>query len=314
MSISKLHTLYAVSLNTATLAASPVLLDQVQSFGISTGLQRIVQRGDGAVDPTYVAIMSQRPVLAFSTTAIATALAACGINGAVIDADGSYPGIVCWFQKMAEGGTRASGSSHLKMTGAEGLLVPRSLGAGQDSVAAIRYEAVLTFDGTLDPVVVAASQALSGTPSVGELFTVGPVNINGTALEGIQSIEVEFGIGLKVASGDGNVWPTYCAIMSRDPSIRIRTTDADAIATFGASGTAQGATDSVVFFRKLAEGGRRVADGGGEHVSVSVAEGIVTVENEEVSQDGIVSADIVITPTFDGTAPILVISTTANIT
>ena len=49
MSITKLHTLYAVYLNTATLAASPVLLDQVQGFGVSLGLQKIVQRGDGVL-------------------------------------------------------------------------------------------------------------------------------------------------------------------------------------------------------------------------------------------------------------------------
>jgi hypothetical protein len=313
MSVSKLYTLYAVNLDTETLAGSAVLLDQVQSFAISTGLQRIIQRGDGAVDPTYVAIMSQRPMLRFTSTAIATYLGACGIGGTIIDS-GTYPGLEAWFQKMDEGGTRASGSSHLLMTVNEGLLVPRAIQAGQDGVATIDLEAVITYDGTNEPIVLADSQALSGSPATAELFTVGPVNINGSALESIQSITIDFGIGVTVQSGDGQVWPTYAAIMSREPSIRVRTTDATAINTFGLDGTAQSASDSVVFLRKLSEGGTRVADNGSEHISFTIDEGMITVENQDVSQDGVAMADIVITPTYDGTAAILVIATDADIT
>jgi hypothetical protein len=313
MSITKLYTLYAVSLDTATLAGSDVLLDQIQSFGVSTGINRVLQRGDGQVDPTYVAVMSQRPGIQFTTTALATALGAAGISGAEIDADETYPGLVSWFQKMDEGGTRASGSSHLKMTAASGILVPRSIQASQDGPATANFEAILTYDGSNEPIVIADSQALAGSPAVGELFTVGPASINGSALEGVQEITIEPGIQLRVASGDGDVWPTYVAIMSRAPSIRIRTTDATALATFGLDGTEQGATDSVVYFRKMGEGGTRVADGTSEHISVTVDDGMVTVENQDVTQDGVAVADVVLTPTYDGSNAIIAISTAAAI-
>ena len=313
MSVTTLHTLYAVRLNTETLAGSSVLFDQIQNFALSTGLQRYLGRGDGDVDPTYVGIMSQRPAIRFTTTALATALAACGISGAVID-NGTYPGIECWFQKMAEGGTRTSGSNHLKMTGSEGILVPRMIRASQDGIATVDFEAVFTYDGSHEPIVLAASQALAGTPAVGELFTVGPCTINGVALESIQDLSIDPGIQLHVAAGDGDVWPTYVGIMARSPSIRVRTTDAAAISTFGLDGTAQGATDSVFYFRKMAEGGTRTADATAEHISITVDEGIVTVENESVSQDGVAQADVVMTPTYDGTAAILVINTAVAIT
>jgi len=313
MSISKLHTIYAVKLDTATLAGSSVLFDQIQSFAISTGIQRIAQSGDGQVNPTYVAVMSQRPVIRFGTSAIATALAACGISGTVIDADVTYPGIEAWFQKLEEGGVRASGSSHLKMTGAQGILVPRSLSASQDGVAMVDFEAILTYDGTLDPVVIADNQALEGSPAVGELFTVGPVSINGATIEGIQGITVDFGISVISRAGDGQVWPTYAAIMSRAPSIQIQTTDVVSLATFGLSGTAQGASDSVVYFRKLSEGGTRVADGTAEHVSITVDDGIITVDNLEGSQDGVSGSTVTITPSDDESNAILAVSTAAAI-
>ncbi len=314
MSVSKLWVPYAVNLNTATLAASPVLLDQVQNFECSPAIAKTVQASDGAVDPTYVAVMSQSPRITFGSTALATILGSCGISGAVIDADGTYPGLVCWFQKMAEGGVRASGSNHLKLTAKEGILVPRSISAGMDGPATMTLEAVLTYDGTNDPIVIADSQALSGSPAVGELFTVGPVSINGTTLEGIQSIEIDFGIQVTVQGGDGQVWPTYCAIMSRGPSIRVRTTDVSSLSTFGLTGTAQGATDSVVYLRKVDEGGTRVADGTAQHLSFTVDEGHISVEGANVSQDGAAMADVTITPTYDGTAAIMVISTGTAIT
>jgi len=314
MSITNLHTLYAVNLNTATLNGSPALFDQIQNFRISTGLQQILQNGDGAVDPSFVGIMSQKPMLRFSTTALATGLAACGLSGAVIDADGSYPGLEAWFQKMAAGSDRASGANHLKMTGAKGILVPRSLRASQDGTATLEFEAIFVYDGTLDPVVIAASQALSGSPAVGEMFTVGPVKINGSFLEGIQDITFDFGIKLITESGDGQVWPTFVGIMSREPSLRIRTTDLTALSTYGITGAAIAASDVVAFLRKIAEGtSGRVADDGGEHISLTAAQGIITVENESASQDGVGSADLVITPSKASGTDIIAISTAANI-
>jgi len=313
MSVSKAYTLYAVSLDTKTLAGSDVLFDQIQSFELSTGLARHLARGDGDVDPTYVSIMSQRPILRFDTTGIAAALAAAGIAGAIIDADVTYPGLVAYFQKMAEGGTRASGSNHLKLTAAEGLLVPRTLRASQDGIAVVTYEALLTYDGSNEPIVIADSQALAGSPSVSEVYTVGPASINGSTLEAVQEITIDFGIDVRRLAGDGDVWPTYAGIMSRGPSIRIRTTDATAINTYGLDGTAQSASDSVVYFRKLAEGGTRTAPATEEHISITLDDGMITVENQRVDQDGVASAEIVYTPTYDGSNAIMVIDTTAAI-
>jgi hypothetical protein len=221
MSVSKLWVPYAVKLNTKTLAGSDVLLDQVQNFAVNTAVNHALMASDGQVDPTFVAVLNQTPGISFGSTAIATILAACGISGTIIDSDVTYPGMECWFQAMDEGGTRKGASSHLMMTVNEGILVPRTIQANQDGVATIELEAVITHDGTNDPIVIADSQSLSGSPAVSEAFTCGPVKINGTTLEGIQSITFDPGIQVHPQGGDGQVWPTFCGIMSRRPSIRI---------------------------------------------------------------------------------------------
>ena len=314
MSVSRLYVPYAVNLDTATLAGSNVLLDQISNFRCSPEIARVVLAADGSVDPTYVAVMSQVPKVRFTSTALATILGACGISGAIIDSDATYPGLECWFQKMAEGGVRASGASHLKLTVNEGILVPITIRAGMDEPASIDLEATCSYDGSNDPIVIADSQSLSGSPAVGELFTVGPVKINGTTLEGIQDATIDLGIQVLAQRGDGQVWPTYVAIMSRRPSIRVRTTDVVSLDTFGLSGAAQGATDSVVYFRKVSEGGTRVADGTAEHISLTIDEGHISVEDVTAGQDGPGMSEVLVTPTYDETAAILVISTATAIT
>ena len=313
MSVSNLWVPYAVSLNTATLGAGAVLLDQIQNFEDDPGINLVVASGDGQVDPTYVAVMSQRPTMSFGSSALATILGACGISGAVIDADGTYPGLVAWYQKMAEGGIRASGSAHLKMTAKEGLLIPTSVTAQQDGTAMVSVQAGLTYDGTNAPIVVADSQALSGSPAVGEMFTVGPVSINGATLEGIQSISFDPGLSLVFGAGDGDVWPTYVSVQARRPRISVVTTDVSALATLGISGAAQGASDSVVWFRKKAEGGTLTADATAEHISLTMDDGMAIPGRGSVTQDGHATREVTLVPSWDGTNAIIVISTAAAI-
>jgi hypothetical protein len=314
MSVTKLYKPYAVNLKTATLAGSAVLMDQIQNFSIRTGIATALLSGDGAVDPTFVATSTQNPGITFDSTALATILAACGIDGAVIDADGAEPGLECWFQAMADGGLRASGSSHLKFTAKKGILIPQAIQASHGGIASMGLVAVLVWDGANDPIVIADNQALSGSPAVGEAFTVGPVTINGTTLEGIQQTTIDPGIKVTSKGGGGEVWPTFVGISSRTPGIVVRTTDVSVLATLGLLGTAQGATDSVVYLRKKApDGAGNVADGTGEHISVTMDAGKISVSEASVNQDGEGIAEVVFTPACDGSNPIIAISTSAAI-
>ena len=101
--------------------------------------------------------------------------------------------------------------------------------------------------------------------------------------------------------------------MGRQPSITIRTAEALALNTFGLAGTAQGVTDSVVYFRKKDEGGTVVANATEEHISFTVDEGIITVDDVTGPHGDILGSQVVITPTYDGTNAIMAIDTTAAI-
>ena len=89
--------------------------------------------------------------------------------------------------------------------------------------------------------------------------------------------------------------------------------DALSLNTFGLDGTAQGATDSYVYFKKVAEGGTRVADATAEHIKFNVDEGIITVDSTDADDGGIATSTVRITTTYDGTNAPIVVSTTSAI-
>lgn len=305
------HTLYAIQIQTT--AAVDLLIDQISNQNVDTGITELLLSADGDVDNTFVALQSQNPRIGLTTSALATVLASCGISGLKIDSDVDDDGAECWFQKMDEGGVRATGANHYKLTVNEGLLLPRGISAPNDGHATMDMELIITYDGTNDPIVIASSQSLEGSPSVGEVFTCGKVVINGAQLEGIQNIDIDFGLSELVLSADGQLWPTFAAIQGRAPSITIRTTDVGSLSTFGLTGDAQGATDSLIYLRKFSEGSGRVADNVAEHISFSIDDGMIYVTAVDGDSDSPQMADVKITPTYDGSNAVMVINTATTI-
>jgi hypothetical protein len=90
--------------------------------------------------------------------------------------------------------------------------------------------------------------------------------------------------------------------------------DASVLSTFGIYGTVQGATDSVFYLRKKLEGSTNTADATAEHISFSVAEGMIQVGPLRGSHPGRVGAQLIITPTYNGSDAIIAISTATAIT
>lgn len=307
MSVTTAHVLYAVNINDAV----DVLIDQISDQNIDAGINQMIAGGDGAIYNHYAAVAGQSPRLSFTTSALKTALDKCASTGLALDT--ANPTLEMYFQAVTEGGTRAGASSHYKLTVSEGLLLPRTIEAPHNAVATISYEAIATWDGANDPIVIAGSQSLAGTAAVDEMFTAGAVKINGSALTGIQNISIAFGITEMVLGDAGEVWPTFVAVQSIQPIITVTSLDAAAINTFALEGAKQGATDSVVYLRKLDKNGTRVADATEEHISFTIDDGRIAVQNVGGSHGAPLASVVQITPTYDGTNAPLVMDTTAAI-
>lgn len=292
MAVTAAYTLYAFQ-------TSGGIIDQIVDQNVAIGLLEVLAAGDGKVDAEFAAVMSAAPILGFTTTKIATALGVAGIDGLAITSAADM-----FFQKLVQGGTRAGLLSHVKITSATGLLIPRSLSANQGETARLTYELLCrSSDGSTSPLTIATSQTLTGSPATDELFTVGAATVNGVTVDGVVSIDVNFGIAEYVAGGGGDTYPTFASIMSRRPTITIRCMDVALLATFGTAGIAISSTTAVTF-RQFAEGG--VASG--SPVTLTVNEGRISAASGGATADGQAIVVLQITPTFDGTNAVIVVS------
>lgn len=291
-------------MNNYTIAAfkhGATLIKGLQSFGFNAQMEQLISSGSGAVDPTFASIGQLKPEITFETTAIKTALANIGgISGAALSSD------VFFFQKMAEGGLRAGALAHIKGTMATGIIVPTQVKAGQGKEATLGYKVTPTSaDGDASPIALTASQSLEAAQDqVSEIYTLGPVSINGAALEGVDDVTLDFGIELWTPTHDGNVYLVAVGIMKRAPKITIKTFDLDKFQSWGIEGAVQGASDSTIQLLDQTEGGAR----GSSPITFTVDAGMVHFESTDGSHGQQASGSAIITPTSDGVADIIALS------
>jgi hypothetical protein len=243
-------------------------------------------------------------VLSLSTSQI-TALASFGIGGAAVT------GLDAYIQQLTKYGTREATGT--KVAIAQGMMIPKSLSASQGSGAELSLEMhVTSTDGSTAPITVTAGQAVPAGAVVGEKYTVGPVKINGTLID-CESMSLDFGIKLQVDASGGAVYPTFISIMGREPSFKISVKDYDQL-MLAVAGVAQGATPSVVYLRKLAAGGTRVADATAQHISFTIYSGLLELGNAGADHGSMAKSDLTITPIIDATHAIVVVNTATAIT
>lgn len=305
MAVTELFVLSGVNIEPASL-----VLNGIVDSRFEDGVEDLALAPDGLVDPTFLATFQQNPRITVESANIAAALGAIGISG--LKMTGAV-GTKFYFSQVEAGGTRKTGSEHLSLQMIAGMLIPLTLTARQGAEARFAFAAAPQYDGTNDPIIIAVSQALPSIAAFTTAFTVGPVSINGSALAGVQETRVDFGLDLFTSYGDGDIWPTLVAIRRRAPSITIRCTKMSAINTFGLVGAAQGETDSIIYFRKKADGGANVANATAEHVSLTIADGKINCRTLGGGVDEEAAAETVITPKWDGTNAIIAVSTATAI-
>jgi len=306
MGVSKLYKMYQVNINNV----SPVDFPATQNVGHTAGLQRVMFDGGGQIDPSGVATLFADKRLTFSTTDIKALLDVAGINGKKLVTPDDFLSI--FWQQYDQGGTIKSGSNHLKVLINEGLLLPRNISVSQGAEASIDAEAIPTFDGTNDPLVVSDGQALVARVNASQLWTLGKATINSVDIE-IQSLTIDFGIQEVARGGDGDVFNTFVAIDKREPTITFDSFDTSKLTSFVHQGSDPGGT-FVCYLRKLAAGGTRVADGTAEHIKFTVNDYQIAPENTNAAKDGQTTTSYTVKPVFDGSNNIIVINTASVIT
>jgi len=275
----------------------------IQSQNLNPGISHILNSGSGDIDAKFGAILSQAPTASFTTRAVSTALGLIGIDGLALNAEGP---LTLYMEKRAQGGLKTAGSVHTKAVIDGGIVVPQTLSCSQDALATISYlvQAADAAGDATNPLTITESQALAGTAHLDEAYTISPVLIGEGEIDGIQSINVDFGIDLVVSKGGGSVFPQEVAMIKRQPVLTFTTLDAAITATIAEGGMslAAGATFQLQAVTKSS-----VPSGAG--ITIEVGAGIAYATALGGDHQGNQTFAVTIIPTVSGTDAILVVGT-----
>lgn len=274
MAVATAHVLHGIQ------SSSPsAFISQISNARASTGIDVLVAKAAGFPEPLFTGNQHQEPGITFDSTQISTILGITGITiGSLVAGNTDL-----FFKKMTYMASRVANAtaSHTRLRMAEAFLVCNRISAGhrQEAVAQCRIGAI--WDGTNEPLVPAGSTALSGTSTSAEHFFAGPVFANGTQINGIQDIEIDFGRTLIEAGGESELYNTFVAEEGIAPVITIRTLDLP-WTTFGLNGTALSSLS--VYLRKQGTT-TKVAAATTEHIKFSATSGLIVLEESEAGDN-----------------------------
>ena len=271
MSMSKRWVDWAVKLHAQTAqAAGAVYVDGIRSVTLNPGLQSSLEASDGSPYATFASLTAGAPTGSFETTDLKALLDECSAFMA-IDDDGTHPGIEFFLQSMAQGGTRSTGSA-IKLTIGNGILALSSLELSHQAPAVLSAEVTARKDGVTAPLAVATGETLPATvyPATSVIWSLGKVVFNGTEIDGLESVSIEFGIEVEAEAADGDVYPTFAMVRQIRPTITLKGVHVDLLSTLSVDGAFYTASQVVIYARKRAEGGTYVADATAEHVSFTL--------------------------------------------
>jgi hypothetical protein len=308
MTIARMHGIYAVKVGATVLGA-------VGRTALRTGTDVRQESTSGEVFARFQALYAQKPMAEFQTRQLAASLGVAALTGVALT---SGAPLIVYAQKMVEGGTRASGSTHRAFTINEGLLLPRRITCEHQGDAVLDYEALATYDGSNEPVAPSETQALPAVTDA-ERFTIGGITINDGSTSYVlgecRRIEIDFGIAAETVGADSDIWDTSCRIIEIHPRITFSGIDTEwwKSTQIPLTGRNIAHASTKIYLRKRAAGGTFVADATAEHLKFTAC-GCAYVDGLEGSGNGLQEVSVSFPLKFDGTNNPITINTASAIT
>lgn len=278
------HTQWGISIN-GTSNHSII----AESVAVSSNIQKAILYAGGNMFPSLGATLTAAPTIQFRTRDIKMLSTPSVLSGG---------GVVLSCRAYAEGG--GPGAGYISIAIAKGIIVPVSIsgGAGQPAELTVNVHAIST-DGDSSPIAVGTtSTALSVH---GDVYTASELTI-GSAVGGIQNINLNFGYSVKTNEGEnGKTYPTI-AYYDRQQAILTASTTALSAATAARMTTAQSAAVSALF-RVLREGAVSTDSNG---LTITMAKAIIEAQSAQAGTPYTVS--LAATPIHNGTNDYLAFS------
>lgn len=296
----------------AIILPGPVTLTQITNVTPGHNFQDLVEFSAGQVGAQFTGTHQAAPDNRFTTSQLKSILDLC--TDFNVAKDLSAGNVDVEFRAGVNLGTRTAAASlaHIRCRSQQNtILCWESLSAKQGQLAEMRCRlaSVMNTVTGADPLTVVAGVAVTATPAIVGLYTLGPQKINGTFLTGVMDVSWDNQIGYEEITSDGDGFPTFIGVKRVLPRISITTTDLSVMNTFGTRGTALSALSS--FFRKKLASGINVADGTAQHIGLAATTGTVKARQIEGSEPAMAMVTIDLSEPTADTAPFTVSTTTA---
>ncbi len=151
--------------------------------------------------------------------------------------------------------------------------MPRTLSVSPDDDGTLSLETFLRSTDGNNPCTISTGQSINAD-QYNARWALGPVSFNGTAIDEVVSVSIDFGIEVRAVRLTGN-FPQRLYIVRRRPSVTIVFTDFAEAQLFAAAHTVM--TALVVYLRKRS-GATFVSDVTAEHVRVSFGDGMAQLD------------------------------------
>jgi len=263
--MAKEYTLHSLKIGTTTHIP-------VNQSSIDPGIQALVEGAGSSIDSTVVGLVAAQPVCNFTTPALGTALAACGVAGVSAGDDD----IVLYFVKLVSGASYSASADCVSLTIKSGHCTLQRINGDKDSAATAEYQVFITYDGTNAPIVLSAADTAPTVTALAELYTLYCVTSTTSAPVTTQfpvdNAVVDNGIEEfheRTASGP---YPTMAAIKMWKPRATW-STPAVKVALDVCGIDNLSCTNTIVYFGKLDTGGTFAS--GANHVSCTLSDPLV---------------------------------------
>lgn len=264
---------YPHAIVSGTPALSLTQLDDVQP---SHNFQDLTEFAAGQVGPQFTGTHLASPDNRFSSSQIKDIFDACVAGKYNVIRDLSAGNVDVEFKAGENRGTRIADASlaHIRGRMANNAAICwESFSARMGSVVSLRARIVAVMVGGNDPLIFTNSVAITATSAVSQLYTLGPVKVNGTFLSAVQDVEWTNNLQYEEIADSGEAFLTYFSVMRLAPVLTIRTRDLSVISTFGTRGTALSSLSQ--FLRKKLASDINEADASAVHIGLTATTGTV---------------------------------------
>lgn len=249
--------------------------------------------------PTKQIIVDQAPSAMLKSSALATYLA---LNSSKFFTKGvalSSTGFAGYVPDSAT--DAAKGTTGTKYAVANGILVPESIEADQDSASITMRVHGRSSDGATAPVAITTAQALPAF-STSTVFALGRCEYNGTNITWAQSIRIAMNLEVKRIKGDGSIYSSKLAVVAVRPAITLTIADQELASTLTVLGT-RVSSATHIHFRAFDAAATRVATATASHIQLSIAgtNGLVAPGDVRPNAADTALLDVTYYPIWDGT-------------